>query len=284
MKSLLNRVLLPQIEAAERSFNITGKYGVWQVVDEPGAGGNFIEASASCMTAYSFLRAVRVASLDGLCDESIAKRSTTTAVGIYENILESFLEVGSNGTLSLNGTSTVASLSGDVSYEVNSHLLNNTEAPLADLLATVLCQPTDRLKRSFRDECIRFGWLGGRENVSRNWLSTVQSHCAIWPLAVMGLLAHMGGTPALPSSSVSSVSPLRSQIVSGFDLPLSCTKCTYQAEANPTSQDRRFRGNIVPFSSFLFRPLRVPLLPTLTASIDSIRTGAWTAFGCPPAM
>ncbi|KAI6873874.1 glycoside hydrolase family 105 protein [Hortaea werneckii] len=132
MKSLLNRVLLPQIEAAERSFNITGKYGVWQVVDEPGAGGNFIEASASCMTAYSFLRAVRVASLDGLCDESIAKRSTTTAVGIYENILESFLEVGSNGTLSLNGTSTVASLSGDVSYE---YYVNRPTA-LNDLLGT----------------------------------------------------------------------------------------------------------------------------------------------------
>ncbi|KAI7512640.1 glycoside hydrolase family 105 protein [Hortaea werneckii] len=38
MKNLLLRILIPQIEAAERSFNVTGKYGVWQVVDEPGAG------------------------------------------------------------------------------------------------------------------------------------------------------------------------------------------------------------------------------------------------------
>ncbi|KAI7053453.1 hypothetical protein KC352_g45163 [Hortaea werneckii] len=73
-----------------------------------------------------------MASFDGLCDESIAKRSTTTAVGIYENVLESFLEVGSNGTLSLNGTSTVASLSGDVNYE---YYVNRPTA-LNDLLGT----------------------------------------------------------------------------------------------------------------------------------------------------
>ncbi|KAI7494004.1 glycoside hydrolase family 105 protein [Hortaea werneckii] len=132
MKNLLHRILIPQIEAAERSFQVTGKYGVWQVVDEPGAGGNFIEASASCMTAYSMLRAVRIFPFDRMCDESMAKRATTTAIGIYENVLESFLGVESSGTLSLNGTSTVASLSGDVSYE---YYINRSTA-LNDLLGT----------------------------------------------------------------------------------------------------------------------------------------------------
>ncbi|KAI7285912.1 hypothetical protein KC345_g1440 [Hortaea werneckii] len=40
MKNLLQNILIPQIEAAEQSFHITGKYGVWQVVDEPGAAGD----------------------------------------------------------------------------------------------------------------------------------------------------------------------------------------------------------------------------------------------------
>ncbi|KAI7675837.1 hypothetical protein KC318_g687, partial [Hortaea werneckii] len=132
MKTLLHRILMAQIEAAERSFNITGKYGVWQVVDEPGAEGNFIEASASCMTAYSLLRAVRMASFDGVRDESNPKKAITAAIAIYETVLESFLRVESNGTLSLNGTSTVASLSGDVNYE---YYVNRPTA-LNDLLGT----------------------------------------------------------------------------------------------------------------------------------------------------
>ncbi|KAI7314031.1 glycoside hydrolase family 105 protein [Hortaea werneckii] len=132
MKNLLHRILIPQVEAAERSFNITGKYGVWQVVNEPGAEGNYIEASASCMTAYSLLKAVRMGSFDGVHDESIPQKAITAAIAIYETVLESFLEVESNGTLSLNGTSTVASLSGDVNYE---YYVNRPTA-LNDLLGT----------------------------------------------------------------------------------------------------------------------------------------------------
>ncbi|GAB1735182.1 hypothetical protein NU219Hw_g248t1 [Hortaea werneckii] len=132
MENLLQKILIPQIEAAERSFNVTGTYGVWQVVDEPGAEGNFIEASASCMTAYSMLRAVRMASFDGVRDEFISKKAITAAIAIYETVLGSFLEIESNGTLSLSGTSTVASLSEDVNYE---YYVNRPTA-FNDLLGT----------------------------------------------------------------------------------------------------------------------------------------------------
>ncbi|KAI7667891.1 hypothetical protein KC318_g5579 [Hortaea werneckii] len=132
MRNLLHRILIPQVEAAERSFNITGKYGVWQVVNEPGAEGNFIEASASCMTAYSLLKAVRMGSFDGVHDESIPQKAITAAIAIYEAVLERLLGVESNGTLSLDGTSTVASLSADVNYE---YYVNRPTA-LNDLLGT----------------------------------------------------------------------------------------------------------------------------------------------------
>ncbi|KAI7239765.1 glycoside hydrolase family 105 protein [Hortaea werneckii] len=132
MKNLLHKILIPQVEAAERSFNITGKYGVWQSVDKPGAEGNFIEASASCMTAYSLLKAERMASFDGVRDESIPQKAITAAIAIYEIVLEDFLGVESNGTLTLNGTSTVASLSGNVNYE---YYINRPTA-LNDLLGT----------------------------------------------------------------------------------------------------------------------------------------------------
>lgn len=117
-RALLNKVLLPQITAAERSFNLTGQYGVWQVVDKPGDEGNFIEASASCMTVYSMLRAARLGLLDDTCDEYV-KRARNVALGIYDHVLKTFLGEERNGTLTLNGTSTVASLSGDVSYDVS---------------------------------------------------------------------------------------------------------------------------------------------------------------------
>ncbi|TKA80073.1 hypothetical protein B0A55_02475 [Friedmanniomyces simplex] len=113
--NLYNDIASAQIEASDRSLRETGKYGVWQVVDQPGNRRNFVEASASCMTVYSLLRGVRLGFIE---DDSLRKRAVEAAQGIYQGVVESFVSESSNGTLSLNGTSSVASLSGEsVDYE-----------------------------------------------------------------------------------------------------------------------------------------------------------------------
>ena len=117
MQNLLNKVLLPQIAAAEHSYNLTGSYGVWQVVDHPGQTGNFVEASASCMTVYTLLRSAR---LHLLTSSAARAQAVTVAQGIYNNVLSEFLTEANNRTLSLSGTSSVATLSvEDVGYDVS---------------------------------------------------------------------------------------------------------------------------------------------------------------------
>jgi rhamnogalacturonyl hydrolase YesR len=116
VKKLFNSILEPQVAAAEHAKNKTGSYGVWQVVDRPGDSGNFVEASASCMTVYSSLHGVRLGLVE---DEKLQARAVAAAKGIYQTVLADFLIENENGTLSLSGTSSVASLSGEgVNYEV----------------------------------------------------------------------------------------------------------------------------------------------------------------------
>lgn len=106
-----------QIEAAERSLQTTGLYGVWQVVDRPGEDGNFVEASASCMTAFWLLRGARS---EIWASADLTRRARAMGMGIYDHVVRAFLIENQNGTLSLNGTSAVATLSvEDVDYEVS---------------------------------------------------------------------------------------------------------------------------------------------------------------------
>lgn len=120
LKELYASLICAQLTASDRSLSIEGSYGVWQVVDRPGATfaghQNFVEASASCMTAYSMLHGARMGWIE---DESVKRRAIEAGVGIYENVLGDFLIENRNGTLSLNGTSSVASLSGDVDFVVS---------------------------------------------------------------------------------------------------------------------------------------------------------------------
>lgn len=116
MKALFNHIILAQVEASEQSFYKTGTYGVWQVVDQPGKTQNFIEASSSSMTVYSLLKGAH----SGLLDPKLAEHAGYTAKVMYRYVQDHFLIQNNNGTLSFNGTSSVASLSGDVDYEVGS--------------------------------------------------------------------------------------------------------------------------------------------------------------------
>lgn len=120
LKDLYVSLVRAQLTASDRSLQIEGSYGVWQIVDHPGAtfGGveNFVEASASCMTAYNLLRGARLGWIE---DESVRERAILAGVGIFQNVIYEFMIQNGNETLSLNGTSSVASLSGNVDFGVS---------------------------------------------------------------------------------------------------------------------------------------------------------------------
>lgn len=128
LRSLFQAAMQAQAEAAEHSKIITGVTGVWQVVDRPGEAGNFVEASSSFMTAYTLLRGIRLdflsrdnttaAQYGGDEGDDCADSYTDLAAEIYQTVSQKYLVTYANGSLSLNGTSSVASLSPqNVSYE-----------------------------------------------------------------------------------------------------------------------------------------------------------------------
>jgi rhamnogalacturonyl hydrolase YesR len=127
IKLLFNNLIEPQLTALERGLQINGRYSVWQVVDLPGASingsKNFVETSASLMTAYSLLKSVR---LDILQDTRLRDKATKAGFGLWENIFETQVTRGVNGSLNLGGTSSIASLSGQiVDAKVRSDLIHN---------------------------------------------------------------------------------------------------------------------------------------------------------------
>lgn len=88
--------------------------GVWyQVPDQTGREGNYLEATASCMFVYSLLKGVRM----GYLDRSFLKPAKKG----FEGILKNFIQENEDGTISLTNCCAVAGLGGntyrDGSYE-----------------------------------------------------------------------------------------------------------------------------------------------------------------------
>ncbi|RYU78570.1 hypothetical protein EWM57_13665 [Hymenobacter persicinus] len=85
----------------------------WQVSDQAGRKGNYVEASASCMFVYALQKGVRLGYLD--------KKYAAVARKGYQGILKEFVQTEPDGTLALNGTVSVGGLGGtpyrDGSYE-----------------------------------------------------------------------------------------------------------------------------------------------------------------------
>ncbi|MEP0366424.1 MAG: glycoside hydrolase family 88 protein [Cyclobacteriaceae bacterium] len=100
------------------------KSGAWyQVLDQGDREGNYLEATASSMFAYSLLKAVRL----GAIDESylaVAKKG-------YEGILNEFIKENEDGTISLTRCCAVAGLGGknnrdgSFDYYVNEKIRDN---------------------------------------------------------------------------------------------------------------------------------------------------------------
>ncbi|TID24084.1 Six-hairpin glycosidase-like protein [Venturia nashicola] len=81
----------------------------WQVLDQPGRAGNYIESSGSAMFVYSLLKGVRLGYVSDY---------GTVATHAYRYIVDNFV-VKNGSNISYNGTVTVCSLNSTASYEVS---------------------------------------------------------------------------------------------------------------------------------------------------------------------
>jgi rhamnogalacturonyl hydrolase YesR len=110
--ALFQQLAAAEIAAINKSVQLTGRHGIWQVVDMPGEAGNFVEASGSSMIAYALAKGARL----GFIPKSNA---VNAACGVFQDVVENFVVLNANGTLDYTGTSALCTLeTPDVNYEV----------------------------------------------------------------------------------------------------------------------------------------------------------------------
>jgi rhamnogalacturonyl hydrolase YesR len=86
--------------------------GAWyQVLDQPGREGNYVESSVSAMIVYGLLKGVRAGVLEDEKYVGVARKA-------YEYMVEAFVVENGNGTLGWEGTVSVCSLNSSATYEV----------------------------------------------------------------------------------------------------------------------------------------------------------------------
>jgi len=98
--------------------------GLWyEVVDKPGAKGNYFESSAACMFTYAFAKGVRLGYLPATY--------STNASRSYQGILKHFVKVDPDGEVTLTGTVQAVGLGtdavhdGSYSYYVSQPVVDN---------------------------------------------------------------------------------------------------------------------------------------------------------------
>ena len=92
------------------------KTGVWyQVMDSPERDGNYLESTCSAMFAYALLKAYR----KGYLPE---KKYLEAGKKAYQGILDNFIRVNADKTISLTSCCSVAGLGPGISPEVESAL------------------------------------------------------------------------------------------------------------------------------------------------------------------
>ncbi|KAL4882501.1 Six-hairpin glycosidase-like protein [Aspergillus karnatakaensis] len=88
----------------------------WQLLDEPGKEGNYIESSGSAMFVYALLKGARVGLLEESEYDGTITRYTDVAERAYQTLVERFVVQNEDGTLSYNGTVGVCSLNSTATY------------------------------------------------------------------------------------------------------------------------------------------------------------------------
>ncbi|UPX16355.1 Unsaturated rhamnogalacturonyl hydrolase [Ascochyta rabiei] len=113
--------------------------GWWQVLDQPGREGNYIESSGSSMFVYALLKGVRLGYLE---PRSPGLNASYVDVGrrAYAYLEKRFVVDNGNGTLGWNGTVSVCSLNSTASYAyyVGRPLLYNSVLGSAAFVAASL--------------------------------------------------------------------------------------------------------------------------------------------------
>ena len=98
----------------------------WQLLDQPGREGNYIESSGSAMFTWALLAGVRKGYLSNSTDTSEVSNTTSPSSNAsyvdiarraYGYLEDTFVVHNSNGTLGWNGTVSVCSLNSTASYE-----------------------------------------------------------------------------------------------------------------------------------------------------------------------
>lgn len=95
--------------------------GWWQILDQPGREGNYIESSGSSMFVYALLKGLRLGALHEhkfSPVEVVPEAYEETARKAYRYIAKTFVVDDGSGTLGWNGTVGVCSLNSTADYEV----------------------------------------------------------------------------------------------------------------------------------------------------------------------
>lgn len=113
------------------------KSGMWyQVMDQPGRKGNYLEASSSAMFTYTILKGVRLGVLDASLEDY--------GLNCWENLLKAFVTVDKEGLISLNNCCTVGGLGGgsnrkgDFTYYISEPIKSNDPKGMGPFLWAAL--------------------------------------------------------------------------------------------------------------------------------------------------
>lgn len=121
MRQIYESLAAAEIEALKNSAKQTERYGVWQVLDEPGKEGNFVEASATAMLVYALAKGKRYgylkqekksmwAYVNRGSQKIVAEDAGEVIRSTYEDLVRNFITERANGTLDFQGTSVLSSL------------------------------------------------------------------------------------------------------------------------------------------------------------------------------
>ncbi|MBQ6301951.1 MAG: glycoside hydrolase family 88 protein [Bacteroidales bacterium] len=107
--------------------------GMWyQVLDQPGREGNYVEATCSAMFTYAMLKGTRL----GFLDKSLHKEACRN----YSRLLETFVTTGADGLVSLEHCCAVAGLGGkdnrrgDYDYYIKERICENDPKGIGPLI------------------------------------------------------------------------------------------------------------------------------------------------------
>lgn len=91
----------------------------WQIVDEGGRSGNYLESSATALFTYSLLKGSRLGFLDRKTTNNTGLSPVEVGIKAYDYMKRAFVVVNVNGTLDWNSTVAICSLNSTASYEVS---------------------------------------------------------------------------------------------------------------------------------------------------------------------